>query len=86
MVHDDTKSHSGCVLLLNGNYIYTKSSKQSMVAESSCESELYAHLIRETMVRWIDNFLDNIKIPHLHKITFYKDNMTTIKLIDKGYG
>jgi hypothetical protein len=37
------------------------------------------------MVRWIDNFLDDIKIAHPKKITFYQVNMA-MKLMDKGYG
>ena len=86
MIHEDTKGHSGCIILLNGNFVYAKSSKQSMVAESSCEPELYAAHLGAAMVRWVDNFLDDIKIPHPKKITFYQDKMSTMKLMDKGYG
>lgn len=38
--HHDCKGHSGLVIQLNNNTIYTNSSKQKLTASSSTESEL----------------------------------------------
>jgi hypothetical protein len=86
MVHVDLKGHTGCVIMFNGNMVYTISKKQNLVAESSCESELYAVHHAGHMARWISNLLQDLTI-HLHSpIRILQDNQSTIKLVDKGYG
>ena len=60
MVHVDIKGHTGCVIMFNGNMVYTISKKQNLVAESSCESELYAVHHAGQMARWISNLLQDL--------------------------
>jgi hypothetical protein len=86
MVHTDMKGHTGCLILLNGNLIYTLSKKQSLTAESSCEAELYATHHAGQMAKWISNIFNDLQFPLTNIIRILQDNQSTMKLLEKGYG
>jgi hypothetical protein len=85
MVHADMKGHTGCIIMLNGNLIYTSSKKQMLLAESSCEAELYAAHHAGHMAKWISNLFHDMRIP-IRPIRILQDNQSTMKLVDKGHG
>jgi hypothetical protein len=86
MVHSDMKGHTGCLIMVNGNIIYTLSKKQQLTAESSCESELYAAHHAGQMAKWINNIFNDLQLPLTNIIRILQDNQSTIKLLEKGYG
>ena len=70
--------------MLNGNLIYALSKKQKLIAESSCESELYAAHHAGQMAKWIFNIFNDLQLPLTNLIKILQDNQSTIKLLDKG--
>jgi hypothetical protein len=59
----DYKSISGILIFINGNLISWSSKRQNVVAQSSCESEIYAAAVATNQVIWARNFLIELKFP-----------------------
>ncbi|KAL9238936.1 hypothetical protein vseg_013302 [Gypsophila vaccaria] len=77
---DDFKSNSGFVFTLNGAPSSWKSSKQSVIADSTAESEYIAASEAAKEAIWMRNVLQGLKvIPCAEKpITLYCDNSGAI--------
>lgn len=78
---DDRKSTSGCISLLNGSAIFWLSKKQSTVALSSTESEIYAFVegVKEAIYykSWF-NIYHNKSVPQ----TIFVDNQGLMEIVD----
>ena len=57
---DETKSTSGYVFTLGGGAVMWRSSKQSIIARSTIESEFIALELAGSEAEWLRNLLDNI--------------------------
>lgn len=79
----DRKSISGIILLLNNDIICWQTKKQSIIALSTAEAELYAATEAIKDALWLQNMLQeiyNIIVP----ITMYIDNLATISIIENN--
>ncbi len=56
-VHEDHKSHTGCIISLGQGPIYCKSGTQRINTKSSTESELVGLTDSASPVLWTRNFL-----------------------------
>jgi len=82
-VHEDYKSHSGCVIGIGRGPTYVKSSGQRLNTKSSTEAELVALSDNIGQVLWTRNFL----IEQGHQVgpaTVYQDNQSTMTLVKNG--
>lgn len=79
---DDSKSQSGYVFTLNGGAIAWKSSKQSVVALSTTESEYIAASEAAQEVGWMKKFIsDLVVVPSIHNpIEMLCDNTGAIAI------
>ena len=82
-VHNDMKSHSGCVISIGKGPIFAKSNTQKLNTKSSTESELVAISDSATQILWTRNFLEEQQFI-MGPATIYQDNMSTIALIKNG--
>jgi len=82
-VHADGKSHSGVVIGLGRGPVYVDSSKQSIVTKSYSEAELVALSDGSSQVIWCRYFL-TFQGYDPGPAVLYQDNMSTIKLAEKG--
>ena len=73
---DDYKSQSGFIFLLNGGAVSWKSSKQSMIADSTIEAEYIAASEAAKEGVWMRKFIAELEVvPSIIKpITVYCDN------------
>lgn len=58
----DRKSITGWVAMLNGDPISWASKKQKVVAQSTCEAELYAEAAAINEAKWIDGLLRELEL------------------------
>jgi hypothetical protein len=82
-VHQDMKSHTGCVITLGKGMIYAKSSTQKLTTKSSTEAELVALSDSSNQVLWTRQFLIDQGYKDRSAIIF-QDNQSTIQLINNG--
>ena len=77
---DDSRSQSGFVFTLNGGAIYWKSSKQSVVADSTTESEYIAASDAAKEAAWMKKFITDLDVvPSIRKpIEVFCDNTGAI--------
>jgi hypothetical protein len=82
-VHSDMKSHTGVCSTLGLGMWHSKSTTQKLNTTSSTEAELVgvSKGIRQSL--WAANFLALQGYPR-QPVRIYQDNMSTIKLIEKG--
>lgn len=79
---DSRKSVSGIIVKHGGGPVVWKSSKQSTVAESTCEAEFVACSQTSSVVVWCRNFLQEVQNKSLDEpTTIYVDNQSAIKLV-----
>lgn len=81
--HADRKSHSGTLLTMAGMPFMVKSSKQKLVAKSSCEAEIVALSDATGWIIWAHQWMKEQGYPP-PKVTIWEDNESVIKLITKG--
>jgi len=74
---DDRKSITGWVAKLNGDPISWASKKQSIVAQSSCEAELYAEASAINEVLWLKGLLEEIQVKVPDAPVICGDNQST---------
>lgn len=84
LLHADGKGHSGAVVLLGGNHIYSFSGKQKLQARSSTEAELIALDEIATYVVWLRYLLEELGIKSNTPSTIYQDNLSGIDIVQKG--
>ena len=82
-VHDDMKSHSGCVIGIGKGPLYAKSGVQKLNTKSSSEAELVALSDHANQVIWTRNFLLGQGY-NVGASTLYQDNQSTIAMIRNG--
>ena len=84
-VHADGKSHTGVVISLGRGAVFVRSGKQKIVTKSSTESELVGLSDSVGQTIWTRNFLGPEGQGYkMGPATVYEDNMSTIKLAEKG--
>jgi len=82
-VHVDGKGHTGVTMLLGQGAFYVASTKQKLVAKSSCEAEIIGVSDGLSEVIWVRNFLLGQGLDIGPAIVF-QDNQSTMKLFEKG--
>ena len=82
-VHQDMKSHTGCVITLGKGAIYAKSSTQKITTKSSTEAELVGLSDSSNQVLWVRQFLIDQGY-EIRPAIVYQDNKSTIQLIKNG--
>lgn len=84
LLHGDGKGHSGAIVLLGGNHIYSFSGKQKLQARSSTEAELIALDEITTYVVWLRHLLKELNININKPSIIYQDNQSGVEIIEKG--
>jgi hypothetical protein len=77
----DGKSITGTVIFYNNSIVTWKSKKQSTVALSTAEAELYALSSTLQEAIWIKMFLEALNI-NIAEAKIHEDNTSTIKLVE----
>nr|GEX34856.1 putative retrotransposon protein [Tanacetum cinerariifolium] len=79
---DDSRSHSGCVFLLNRGAMTWKSSKQDIIADSTCESEYIVACEASKEAIWMKNFIGDLRVvPTVQDpIKIFSDNESEVAL------
>lgn len=82
-LHDDCKGHTGVAVTLGNGVLFSKSTKQKLVARSSTEAELIG--IHDGIVHgiWMKNFLTELGY-EVNCVDLLQDNKSTIILAEKG--
>jgi hypothetical protein len=80
----DRKSVTGWLSRLNGDLISWSSKKQSGVAISTCEAELYAHASAVQEVKWLQSLTAEIGPPAQKPSIVHCDNRSTIDHVKNG--
>jgi len=83
--HMDGKSHSGIVVYIDGNPIYTASTKQTLIARHSTEAEIVAASDKVKFITSCQEFISHqgydVPPPIL-----YQDNQSAQGMMEKGTG
>ncbi|GJU96514.1 retrotransposon protein, putative, ty1-copia subclass [Tanacetum coccineum] len=79
---DDSRSQSGRVFLLNKGVVTWKSSKQDIVADSTCESEYIAACEALKEAIWMKNFIRDLRVVPIVQdpIEIFYDNESVVAL------
>jgi len=80
----DRKSVTGWVAMLNGDPVSWASKKQKVVAQSSCESELYAEAAAMNELKWLSGLLKELGIHMKSAPILYGDNQSAQALTING--
>ena len=79
----DRKSVTGWIAFVNGDPVSWQSKKQSAVALSTCESELYAECAATQELQWLRGLMKEIGVPHAVPI-LYGDSQSGIAAATNG--
>ena len=82
-VHDDCRSHTGAVMMMNHGAMFALSSKQKLNTRSSPEAELVGVNDAMTMIPWMKHFIEAQGYP-VHENIIYQDNESSMKLEKYG--
>ena len=80
----DRKSITGWVAKINGDIVSWASKKQRVVAQSTCEAELYAEAAAIQEVLWQRGLLNELNLPVQDGSMIYGDNQSTITISKNG--
>ena len=80
----DRKSITGWVAKVNGDPISWSSKKQSVVALSTCEAELYAEAAAIQEVQWIRGMLAELGLASAKASVVHGDNQSTLAVSKNG--
>jgi len=83
LCHEDTKSRTGVVAIINGGVVAAKSSKQKMVTKSSTEAELVAICDGVSWALYCKEFVEELGFDFIG-ITVHEDNKSVLDLIHRG--
>jgi hypothetical protein len=82
--HSDGKGHTGSIITMGDEGpVFTRSSKQRLVAKSSAEAELIGLSDEYSQVIWCRDFLINQGYK-MKAAKVYQDNQSTIAMVKKG--
>lgn len=89
--HGDARSHTGGCVGFAGRdgvdaYIAYISSKQSLVAKSSCEAELIASNTTAEYVVWLKDLMNDLGLDRGVPVPFGQDNNSTMRIASQGHG
>ncbi|GJU98456.1 retrotransposon protein, putative, ty1-copia subclass [Tanacetum coccineum] len=86
LMHDDLKSQTGYVFVLNGGAVDWKSAKQSIFATSSAEAEYIAAFDASKEAVWVRKFISGLGVvPTIEKpIDMYCDNTGAIAIANES--
>ena len=82
-VHEDCRSHTGAVMMMNHGALFALSSKQKLNTRSSTEAELVSVNDAMTMILRMKHFLEAQGYP-AHENIIYQDNESSMKLEKYG--
>ena len=82
-VHNDMKGHTGGTLSLGHGSIYSSSTKQKLVSQSSTEANLIGVYDILAQLVWTSNFMWAQRM-NLWKVVLMQDNTSTILLENNG--
>lgn len=77
---NDRKSVTGWIAMVNGDPISWASKKQKVVAQSTCEAELYAEAAAINETKWISGLLEEIGLEGPEAPLVYGDNQSAQEL------
>ena len=80
----DRKSVTGWVALVNGDPISWASKKQKVVAQSTCEAELYAEAAAINELKWLGGLLGELGLAAVEAPVVYGDNQSAQALSANG--
>jgi len=80
---DSRKSTSGTAIFLNGGPVKWRSTKQTIVATSTCEAEFVAAAPATRDIIWLKGFLNELHFS-FDAIPLHVDNLGTVKLINNN--
>ena len=80
----DRKSISGWIARINGDPVSWQSKKQSSVALSTCESELYAECSAAQELQWLRGLMREIGVERDGTAVLYGDNQSAIAAAKNG--
>lgn len=82
--HTDRKSITGWIAMLNGDPVSWASKKQKVVAQSTCEAELYAEAAAINEIKWLSGLLSELGMSSPRVPILYGDNQSTQELTKHG--
>ena len=82
-VHNDCRSHTGAVMMMNQGALFALSSKQKLNTRSSTEAELVGVNDAMTMILWMKRFIEAQGYPVIENV-IYQDNESSMKLEKYG--
>lgn len=82
--HTDRKSITGWVAMLSGDPVSWASKKQKVVAQSSCEAELYAEAAAINEIKWLHGLLGELGMNTVSVPVLFGDNQSTQELTKNG--
>lgn len=80
--HDEKKSITGYIFIIEGTPISWSSRKQSIMALSSCEAEYMVASYVTCHATWIDMLLEELKLMEPKKMKLFVDNKSIIDLLN----
>lgn len=80
----DRKSITGWIAMLGGDPVSWASKKQKVVAQSSCEAELYAEAAAINEIKWLRGLLDELGMGGLRTPILFGDNQSAQSLSRNG--
>jgi hypothetical protein len=83
LIHSDMHGHTGIVLRLGTSTIYCESKKQTLISQSSTESELISCNTACNAIIWTKLLLSELGLTQ-GTVTVYQDNQSCIQLIQNG--
>jgi hypothetical protein len=78
--HNDRKSTTGFIILINGSVVGWTSKKQATVALSTAEAEYMAISATVQEVKWISQLLMELEFPMKLPIKLFSDNQAAISI------
>jgi len=80
----DRKSVTGWVAMLHGDPVSWASKKQKVVAQSSCEAELYAEAAAINEMKWLRGLMGELGVKIAGTPVLFGDNQSTQELTKNG--
>ena len=83
-IHRDDRSHSGMILYIGGSPVFTRSTKQKLVATSSMHAEVLALFESIPYIIWLRDLLNELGYRQ-PPTTVEQDNKSALAIYDQGW-